>query len=382
MKRNRKRSKQRKLLKYLATILICIFIFPANYSGKPLKQNFTSWDPEFPNTKYPISTVTSHPNLSDAVINYLAADQISDTPTVTETFVTISILVLILATILLSLTLGYFYSVPIVRQSLVLYLYQDISILVFLFNVVCSVAILTCYVGGNGRTIHPTTAKVITYCICNVLLYLLLASNVQGFLHLYSMKEMVLDPALPWITNDRVAIKIMRFTSLVIVTSVTSLLFANEGYPMPYYVMIGDVKTITELPIEAIVFPMLVIVLIVTYIITSLAALFYKQRSIYFGDNTTIPRGVRHILPLLLFFMAFVTVFGLMLTLASDRKHWFIPLINQMVFGVLSPIFVIASSSQIKGYVNGIFQASSLFVSGFYEQYFSRCSPQVYPMEE
>ena len=143
MKRNRKRSKQRKLLKYLATILICIFIFPANYSGKPLGLTFTSWDPEFPSTKYPISTVTSHPNLSDAVINYLAADQISDTPTVTETFVTISILVLILATILLSLTLGYFYSVPIVKQSLVLYLYQDISILVFLFNVVCSMAILT-----------------------------------------------------------------------------------------------------------------------------------------------------------------------------------------------------------------------------------------------
>jgi hypothetical protein len=242
-------------------------------------------------------------------------------------------------------------------------------------------AIVTCYAHGNGVTITPTVAKGISYCISNLVLYLLLAYNAQGFLHLYSMKEMVLDPTLPGMEDDRAAIKMMRFISLVVVTILTSLLFANEGYPVPYYSMIGDNKLITELPIGTIASNMLLCVLIVTYITTSLAAVFYKQRSVYFGDSTAIPRGLRHLSLLFIFYLVW-GVNSIMFSSNSGGEFWIVLLIYQIVFGVLSPIALIVTSSQLKDYVKGIFQALTLFVSDFYEQYCSCRSPQVGPMEE
>ena len=381
MDKKRRKFKQPRLLKYLPTILICTLIFPANYSGKPLRLNFTLCDPESPNTKCPISTFTYHTKLNDDATNYPAVDKILDQPTVTKTFLTSSILILILATLLLSLILGYFYSVPIVKQSLVLYLHRDISKLTLLLNGSASMSIVTCYAYGNGVTITPTTAKVVAYFLSNLVLYLLLAFNAQGFLHLYSMKEMVLDPTLPGMDDDRVAIKMMRFISIVFVTFLTSLLFAYEGYPKPYYSMTGDTKLISELPIGTVAFTMLLFVLIVTYIITSLAAVFYTQRSIYFGDSTTIPRGLRHLSLLFIFFLG-LGVSAIMFNSISDGDIWIVLLIYQILFGVLSPITLILTSSQLKDYVKGIFQAFTLFVRDFYEQYCSCRSPQVHPMEE
>jgi hypothetical protein len=382
MNRKRNKSKQLKVLKYFPTLLICILTLPANYSGKPLRLNVTSCDPKFLNTKCPISTVPSHTKTNNDFTNYPSDEKVTDKPTINEIFVLTSILILILATILTSIVLGYFYSVPIVKQSLLLFLYQDVCKLALLLNVTASVAIVTCYAYGNGLTIPPTPAKVVAYGLSNITLHLLLATNAHGFLHLYSMKEMVLDPTFPWVEDDRVAIKMMRFISLVFVTSVTSLLFAYEQYPKPYYTMIGDHMPITELPIGTNALSMLIGVLIVTYIITLLASVFYEQRSIYFGESATIPSGLRHLSSLFIFFGGLVLVFGAILNFMSDGKLWIMTLIFQILFGVLAQISIISTSSEIKGYVKGIFQASTLFLSDFYEQYFSRRSPQVYPIED
>jgi hypothetical protein len=145
--------------------------------------------------------------------------------------------------------------------------------------------------------------------------------------------------------------------------------------------MTGDTKLISELPIGTVAFTMLLFVLIVTYIITSLAAVFYTQRSIYFGDSTTIPRGLRHLSLLFIFFLG-LGVSAIMFNSISDGDIWIVLLIYQILFGVLSPITLILTSSQLKDYVKGIFQAFTLFVRDFYEQYCSCRSPQVHPMEE
>jgi hypothetical protein len=253
--------------------------------------------------------------------------------------------------------------------------------LALLLNCSSSIAILTCYVNGNGLTIPPTPAKAISYCISSLVLYLFLAINAQGFLYLYSKKEMVLDPHLPWVEDDRFAIKMMRLISLVFVASLTSILFAYEGYPKVYYIMIGDKTPITELPIGTTAFTMLLFVLIVTYLITSLSAVFYEQRSIYFGDNTTIPSGLRYLSCLLIFFTGFGQILGVILNFVSDGEFWIILLIRQILFGVISPITIISTSSQLRNYVKGIFKPSTLFVTAFCEQYCSRRSPQVYPLE-
>ena len=69
----------------------------------------------------------------------------------------------------------------------------------------------------------------------NLVLHTLLASSAQGFPYLYSMKEIVFDPSLPWVKDDRFATKMMRLINLVFVTSVTSVVFAYEVHPKVYY---------------------------------------------------------------------------------------------------------------------------------------------------
>ena len=380
MNRKRNKSKQHKLLKYFPILLICVFIFPANYTGKSLRLNSTSCHLEFPDTKCPRSTVTSHTEINGNVTNNPADDKTPDNPIVNGNFLITSILILTISTILTLLILGYFYSVPIVKQSLVLFLYQDISKLALLLNGSASMAILTCYYYGNGITIPPTPAKIITYCISNLGLYLLLACNAQGFLHLYSMKEMVLDPNLTWLEDDRVAIKAMRVISLVFVTFVTSLLFACEGYPKFYYNMIGNNKPITELPMGTFAFTILIGLLIATYIITSLVAVFYERRSIL-GHNTQITSGLRHLPYAFVLISGFVLTFTGIFNFLGDGEFWIIPLIFQIFIGGFSPIIIISTSSQVKGYIKEIFQAPRLFISDFYEKYWTRRSPQVYPIE-
>ena len=381
MNRKRNKSKQLKLLKYIPTLLICIFLLPTNYSGKSLRVNLTSCDPELPNTKCAISTVKSHTEIHDSVTNNPSNDEIPDNPTVNGIFLITSILILIISTMLTILILGYFYGVPIVKQSLVLYLYQDIAKLALLLNGSASMAILTCYFYGNGITIPPTPAKIVTYCLINSGLYLLLACNAQGCLHLYSMKEMVLDPTLPGLEDDRVAIKMMRIIGLVFVTFVTSLLFAYEGYPKIYFSMVGNNKPITELPIGTFAFTMLLGVLIATYIITSLVAVFYERRSIL-GHNRLITRGLRLLPCAFVFFTGFVLTFTQIFNFLGVGEVWIILLIFQIIFGGFSQVVIILISTHLKGYVNEIFQAFRLFVSDFYEKQFSRRSTQVYPMVE
>ena len=190
------------------------------------------------------------------------------------------------------------------------------------------------------------------------------------------MKEMVLDPPLPWAEDDRFTIKRMRLISLVFITSVTSLLFAYEGYPKVYYSMIGTKKPITELPIGTFAFAMSQCVLVVTYIVTSLAAVFYERRSTLV-NNTTIPSGVKHLASALTFFLGLILAYGVIFEFLGDGDIWIVLLLYQIVFGVFSPLNTISTSSQLKDYVKGAFLAFILFVSDFYEKFCSRRSPHV-----
>jgi hypothetical protein len=141
--------------------------------------------------------------------------------------------------------------------------------------------------------------------------------------------------------------------------------------------MIGENTPIADLPIGTTAFSILIGVLIVTYMITSVAALFYEQRSIYFGNNTTIPRGVKYLSCLVTVFMGFCQIYGAIFDFLSGGELWVLLLMRQILFGVISPILIISTSSQLKNYVKGTFQPFTSFVSVFFEQCCSRRSPQV-----
>ena len=375
---NRKRNKTTgfKILKYLPGIFLCFLIFPVNYSGKTLRVKTNSCGPEFSNKECPYSTVKSSTNVNDAATSNPVEDKVGDNAQVTVNVVIISIFLLILSTILISLILRYFYGVSILKQSLTLFLYQDVAKLLLLLNGLLSLAIFILYSNGNGSSnaMPPTFAKIFTYCTGSLILHLLLAGNVLAFLHLYSMKKMVVVPPWTWMEDERVAMKKMRLTSLGLVTFGMTLMFAYQAYPKLYYIMMGDLRPFTELPIGTFVHVVLSWLLVITYIISSLAATLYERRCVIV-DDTIVPRWPGP------------TVF---VTVLLIGKYWggmkFLNLL--LTFQVCVVVFVfaiIATSCQLRGYLRAIFkdfQDAALVMKDYFPLYRSLRSPQVHPIQE
>ena len=171
--------------------------------------------------------------------------------------------------------------------------------------------------------------------------------------------------------------KKIRLTSFGLVTIVMTFLFAYQAYPKLYYIWIGDMRPITELPIGTFVHAMLLNFLVVTYTISSVVATFYARRCIIAGD-TMLPRFPW---PIIFAIAAFIAAF------ISDYLDRFIAILPfQVCVGVLAPIAAIATSYQLSRYVRGIFQDftdATLFIKDFLPiQYLSLRSPQVQPIQE
>ena len=224
----------------------------------------------------------------------------------------------------------------------------------------------------------PTYAKIITYCFANLVFHLLFASNVSAFLHLYSMKEMVIVPPFIWMEDERVAMKNMRLTSLGLVTTGVTVLYAFQAYPILYYWMIEDPTPITELPIVTHVLALLVIFLMITFTISSLAATFYERRCTIPG-GTILPR-----IPLATLIFIILIICGIN-NYFTGKKFWNLFLTQQICVGVLSPLAVIATSYKLRCYVRGIFQDfvdAMLFMREYLASYISLRSTQVHPIQE
>ena len=134
-------------------------------------------------------------------------------------------------------------------------------------------------------------------------------------------------------------------------------------------------RPLTELPIGSVLYHMLLVFPVLTYTISSVVATFYARRCIIDGD-TTLPR------------FPWPTVFLIAPAIGNylgSGQIWIVFLTLQLCVGVLSPIAVIATSYQLRGYVRGIFQdfqSAALFTKDFCAPYLTLRSPQVHPIQE
>ena len=145
--------------------------------------------------------------------------------------------------------------------------------------------------------------------------------------------------------------------------------------------MIGDLRHIMDLPIGTISFTMVIIILIITYPISSLAALFYERRHVFVG-NTRIPSELRYLPWALVFFAGYVLTVGILLNIWGKGILWIALLIFQMIFGVLKPIAIISTSPKLRLYVQGILEHCTIFLKNIKDQYLCPRSSQVSPIQE
>ena len=348
----RHNHKDLKFIKYFPIIFLFVIVFPSNYSGKRLtlrnglQSPFTTKNNilDRPKPKTTDTAVVRVPKADDDPQNALK---------VTLYFIIFSILILITSTILISLILGYLNSVSIVKRCLLLYLYRDVLTILLFIQWLSFASVVTGYLNGNGITMDTSTAKDFAYCSTFLSLILLLTLNVMSALKLYMMKEMILDPPTPWHdedNNDLDAIAKIRFTGILFDVFVVGSMYVFEAYPKVYYILIGDDRSLSALPIGASITEGFHLILFITYIITTIGTRIYQKT-----ENSRVvsilPRQL-HNLPLM-FLITIAAMFfcaGYMNMFANGHL-WIMVQLMLTVTGVLSPAWIISTTIPLRSYV-------------------------------
>ena len=362
---NRKSNNRKslKLIKYLPIIFLCTITCPSNYSGQPLNLRNGLPSP-FPTQISEFKQ--SNSKTTKAAVPDPAADEYPKDAHVTGLFVLISILCLIIATICLSLILGYLHGVSTVKECVLLYLYRDVVTLVLLLNWWWSATVVTVYARGNGITLDTYEAKVISYCGVSLCLLFLLAMNFMAALRFYMKKEMILDPKMPWGDDDDfgAATKI-RLASIVLVFFFVSTMYASEAYPKAFYIFVGDDKDNSEVRTGSLIFLGVLVSLMITYAIASIATKFYQQAD-NLGISRKFPRRLNLLTCAIVLVFAIMMIFGLSMGVFENGRVWIKLQLIQILIGILTPAFIILTATPLKSYLHKNLTKSAAFLTDLF----------------
>ena len=333
MKKQRKNCKQSRSLKYMPVLILCLLTFPCNYSGLPVNLPSHNGDP------VSITHEEGSEYTKDVIVN--------------GTFALVFILLQIITTILISLILGYLDSVSMVKHCLVFHLYREFFHAFLVLGWVWTIPVITCLVNGNGISIDTFTAKIVSYCLYGIALHLLLSLNLMAFLKFYIAKENVLDPSLPWDDDDLTFLRKFRVGSFLLANILLVALFASKRYPKIYYHLIGDDRSLSELPTGTSMSGGLLFLLIITYTITCIATKLLKSDQGEYVE-TRFPRQLNCVSKMFLSIVGVVMLFGIFMNAFKGGHFWMVECVMRIILGILLPTYFILNTAQLKTYLKKI----------------------------
>ena len=333
MQKQRNNCKSSKSLKLLPVLLLCLLTFPCNYSGLPV--NLPS------NNKDPVS------------ITHGEGTIYTKTVVVNGNFALFSVLLQVIITILISLILGYLDSVSMVKHCLVFHLYRELLQAFLIQGWMWTITVLNCLVNGNGITIDKLTAKIFAYLWYGINLHLLLVLNLMALLKFFIAKEKVLDPSLPWDDDDLTFLRKFRAGSFLLANIFLVTLFVSEGYPKIYYDLIGDGRHISELPAGTSMSASLLLILIISYAITSMAThLSNSNQGEYIA--TRFPHRLNCFSKMILSIAGVMSLFGVFMNFNKGGNVWMANLLMGIILGLLLPTYIILNTAQMKTYLENV----------------------------
>ena len=347
MKRRYKSGTQIRPLSYKLVIIICLLTLPSNYLG----QNLTLRVRRSPKVNLQ-SLETTHMIPRVEQTKQETTDEI-----LTIKFIVLWIFILLISTVLLCLILGYLNSASVVKECLLLYFSQDVLKLFLLLNWTQFAALILCLANGTGVKMDELMAKVITYVISCLVLHLLLALNTLNFLKLYMTKEKMLDPPMPWNIDDVTIFKRIRCTSFIFVVCFVSTLYAIQEYPKIYYNFITEDASLSKLKNGAMVYFGVLCTLVITHVISSIGIQVYKCKTKNILPEA-FPNKVRYLMLAIVLLFKLLIVLGLHTNIFNDGKIWIILLLYQTTATILSPVYIIYTTAQLKRYVKITFKKS------------------------
>ena len=262
------------LPKYILLFCLLVLYLPSShtkrYKKPEMNSNFSSALDRTANVNVPASKNTS-------ILYPRTYDKESKHPLLTKTIVLFLIVCIITSNALLVAILSYLNNVSLAKKCVLFYLYKDFVTIWIALNCVWLVASIFYYPTHSSLPFGTFQAKVISFVMSCLTLILFLVINVMNALKLYKVKTKVLDPQMPWGEDEGLGVKIIRVSCGMLVVGLTSTLFALGTYPKIYYVFAEEDPSLFILPVTASVFPGVFVFLLVSCIITCLAAKYYES---------------------------------------------------------------------------------------------------------
>ena len=190
------------------------------------------------------------------------------------------------------LILNYLGNLALAKDCLLLYLYKDLMKLAICMNCLSEISVALSYTIGDELGASLILAKILSFMGCHILLLLLLFMNIIGALKLYQRKTNILDPPMPWGDDDSKGLKWIRAIATLVTLILNSTMFGFGIYPTTYYWFSGqEIPSFSNEAMAFLIYPIILIVLIFTSMITALTGKFYKLPTPRSADSD-IPRQI------------------------------------------------------------------------------------------
>ena len=338
----KKHLRHSRFLKYFAWIAVFSLMVPSKYTGHCTSLKNVS------------IFVTSERTNEEKNMLAKATDAITSTSQVTgprfsmgKKLFSLSLILSHVVILLVSLSmLGYLDSLPIVKQTLIFYLYKDFTFSLITLN--CSWVLLRVlhFTSFNGYEMNDLVIKMMGFLVYFMTVQHLVFLNIITILNLYTRKKAMIDPPMPWGDNDDLGLKIIRLSTVVSIFVFTATLYMNGMYPILYFFFKNGYNTsLADLPKETAIFLVPILFLIITFLITSLVAIHYKytrQQNL----DTGIPQH-HYILDLLgvvlIIARLFFSAFGL-------SSIWNLLTINSLA-SIFMQLVIILKNDELTSYV-------------------------------
>ena len=274
MRNKRTRITKIRFLKFIAFLMLC----PYSTHVKCNKHNSIWNDTE----KFPLhqEELEMQRLESQYSVEHSTAKEIENTQNgiITPRFFVGWTVMTVFSTVMVSLILEYLNNTSPVKECILLYLCKDVCKIFLLFVWILYFAVLDCLIVGNGTYLGIVSAKLFTFTWIFLSLYLLLILNIIGAIKLYVMKELKLDPPMPWNQDEYVVSKKIRLTCMLLSFLFVTTLFTAAGYPKIYFNLIGDKRPFSQLPILTSINSGIITTLLISYMIMLIGVKVYQTK--------------------------------------------------------------------------------------------------------
>ena len=270
-------------------------------------------------------------------------------PAVTLYYLIFASLSMIISNLLLYVIISFLKSISLVKQCLMICVYEDLAMTMICLNSVWEIRLLLSYSIGDGLGITQTISLILSFCAFCLIGLLLLLMNFVSALKLYMNKTNLLDPPMPWGDDEKLGIITIRIICAILIIGVTATLYGLSIYPKLYYLFAGlDSNDFFKQPKVSIIYPFILLFLISTSLFTFLGAKFYKFRSLQLNE-VPVPRQINYFLWMNMIFVS-LSIFSSMFDLLSETNHWKLFRLNAIILQIATPAIIILRNEQLKTY--------------------------------